>query len=88
MRIDSYTKTLLTLITLLLAFIAAQQIIRPKGVNTQSQLAGVQFLKTGEYKLIAIDTNTGEIWHHRWAGADKAVLVGRFTKLSEPMSRK
>ena len=54
MRIDLYTKTILTLIALLIAVIALQPFTRPQAVEAQSSLNGVQF-------SVGWGTSTGDI---------------------------
>ena len=61
MRIDLYTKTILTLIVLLLAMIALKPIFQPQPAIAQGSLDGVQFCAI-EGGLYAADMRTGDIW--------------------------
>jgi hypothetical protein len=61
MRIDLYTKTILTLIVLLLAVIALKPIFQPQPALGQGSLNGVQFCAI-EGGLYAADMRTGDIW--------------------------
>jgi hypothetical protein len=61
MRIDLYTKTILTLIALLLGVVALKPIFRPDTVAAQSDLSGVQFSGSGG-ELWAVDTRSGHVW--------------------------
>jgi hypothetical protein len=62
MRIDLYTKTILTLIALTLAFIACKPLTQPAVVSAQSPLAGVQFTSFPNGGFLAFDTKSGDIW--------------------------
>lgn len=82
MRIDLYTKAVLTVIALLLAVVACKDVSQPPGVAASGPLAGVQFSATLG-GLFAIDTNTGEMWMY---GEDnKAKYAGKITKLGDPI---
>jgi hypothetical protein len=61
MRIDLYTKTILTLIVLLLGVIAFKPVIQPKSVAAEGSLNGVQLSGFGS-NLWAVDTRSGDIW--------------------------
>jgi hypothetical protein len=61
MRIDLYTKTILTVIALLLAVIALEPIIQPMPAIAQGSFSGVQF-SGSMTNLWAIDTKTGDVW--------------------------
>jgi hypothetical protein len=61
MRNDLFTKTILTLIALLLAIIAVKPIIQPAPAQAKANLANVQF--TGGTTLFVID-NTGRVWDY------------------------
>jgi hypothetical protein len=61
MRIDLYTKVILTLIVLLLAVIALKPIFQPQPALAQGRFNGVQFCAI-EGGLYAADMRTGDIW--------------------------
>jgi len=61
MRIDLYTKTILTLIALLLAVAGLGPLVRPQPVAAQSPFAGTQFSASAT-NLWAVDTKTGDVW--------------------------
>jgi len=61
MRIDLYTKIVLTLIVLMLAVIALKPIFQPQPAIAQGSLNGVQFSATAN-GFYALDTRTGDIW--------------------------
>jgi hypothetical protein len=64
MRIDLYTKTLLTLIVLLLAVIVLKPIAYPHPVMAQGGFTGMQFSATGEGFWL-FDSKTGNVYYHR-----------------------
>jgi hypothetical protein len=61
MRIDLYTKTILTLIVLLLAFVALRPLFDPSTASAQPQWSGVQLMMANG-ALIAVDNRTGDVW--------------------------
>src|ERR1035441_9094287 len=61
MRFDLYTKTILTLIALLLAAIAFKPIVQPQPVAAQGAFTGAQFSASAT-NLWAVDTKTGDVW--------------------------
>jgi hypothetical protein len=83
MRIDLYTKTMLTLIVLLLATIACNSMVRPAGVAAEGPLAGVQVSLIPMVGMFAFDGKTGEIWIY--GDNNQAKYGGRITKLGEPL---
>jgi hypothetical protein len=76
MRIDLFTKVVLTVIALLLAVIALRPIVQPQAVMAQGSLNGVQFSGAGG-DLYAIDTRTGDIWVY---DTENGNLEGSLTK--------
>lgn len=83
MRIDLYTKTMLTLIVLLLATIACSSIVRPVGVAADGPFAGVQVSLIPMVGMFAFDGKTGEIWIY--GDNNQAKYGGRITKLGDPL---
>ena len=61
MRIDLYTKTILTFIGLLLAVIALKPIIQPTPALAQANMSGVQFSAAGG-TLYFFDPKSGDVW--------------------------
>jgi hypothetical protein len=87
MRIDLYTKTILTIIALLLAVIALKPLIQPNAVAAQVNLSGVQFsgIPGG---LTAVDTKSGEVWVYvDTPDAHEVQLIGKINQLGKPMVR-
>jgi hypothetical protein len=85
MRIDLYTKTILTVIALLLAVVVLRPIVQPPPASAQTPLAGVQFMPaSGSFD--AFNTNNGDVWLYSYAdGRYEARLLGRFTQLGQPL---
>jgi hypothetical protein len=81
MKIDLYTKTVLTVIAVMLAFMACKSAVQPLGVAAEGPLAGVQF--TGAMGgFWAVDTRNGEVWAYTDEGGNlKPKLYGKITKL-------
>jgi hypothetical protein len=69
MRIDLYTKTLLTLIVLLLAVIAYKPLVHPVPAKAQTsyEFTGVQFSADGSNGFWLF-SYTGNVWHYRING--------------------
>jgi hypothetical protein len=63
MRIDLYTKTILTLITLLLAVFALKPIFQPQPVVAQGGYAGIQFSYSGGNHAF-FNANTSDVWEY------------------------
>jgi hypothetical protein len=88
MPTDSYTKTILTLITLLLAVIALKPLFQPQAAAAQSDLSGVQFVSAGNDGFFAFDTKTGNVWAYNTAGHNNlAQPFGKITQLGKPLTR-
>jgi hypothetical protein len=62
MRIDLYTKTILTVIAILLAVFVLKPILQPQGVMAQSY-AGIQFSYSGGNHAF-FNANSGEVWEY------------------------
>jgi hypothetical protein len=58
MRIDLYTKAVLTIIAVMLAVIASNQLVSPRIASAQGGFAGVQWNGSDGF----FDSRTGEIW--------------------------
>src|ERR1700690_3197621 len=63
MRIDLYTKTILTLIALLLAVFALKPVFQPQSAMAQGGFAGIQFSYSGGNHAF-FNTNTGDVWEY------------------------
>jgi hypothetical protein len=63
MRIDLYTKTILTIIALLLAVFTLKPILQPQTALAQGGYAGVQFSYSGGNHAF-FNTNTGDVWEY------------------------
>jgi hypothetical protein len=88
MRIDLYTKTILTLVALLLAVIVLKPIIQPTPALAQTNLSGVQFEEYGgDYYFF--DQKTGDIWCYTPHGATGAPVIShqKVTKLGLPLGQ-
>jgi hypothetical protein len=82
MRIDLYTKGVLTVIAVLLAVIAFRPYVSPDAVvQAQGLFAGVQFtgFNGGAYFF---DTRTGDVWN---STVNQKPQHYRLTKLDAPM---
>jgi hypothetical protein len=85
MRIDLYTKTILTLIALLLAVIALKPILQPQTVKAGGSFSGVQFSATvGGFWVF--DSSTGDVWAYN-SGSGKADIHFKVTKLGQPLGQ-
>jgi hypothetical protein len=62
-RIDLYTKSVLTLIALLLSVIALKPVFQPQSANAASAFAGVQFSYSGGNHAF-FNTTTGDVWEY------------------------
>ena len=81
MRIDLYTKGVLTVIAVLLAVIAFRPYVSPDAVvQAQGSFAGVQF--TGTW-ISFFDAKTGEIWNYNTYGGLEHKY--RLNKLGAPL---
>jgi hypothetical protein len=81
MRIDLYTKLVLTVIAGLLGVIALRPYVGPEVVQAQGSFSGVQF--TGDANSGSFfDSKTGEVWTYIQG---RPQLKRRLTKLGQPM---
>jgi hypothetical protein len=60
MRIDPYSKTILTIIALLVAVYTLKPILQPQAVMAQGAYAGIQFSYSGGNHPF-FNTNTGDV---------------------------
>ena len=87
MRIDPYTKAVLTVIALLLAVIAFKEYINPDSTaHAQGAFAGVQY--SGPIQSF-FDTRTGEVYEYRGDGGlasgSQLTRQYRLVKLGQPL---
>jgi hypothetical protein len=83
MRIDLYTKAVLTIIAIALAVLASNQFISPRVASAQGTFAGLQFSSAGGYSYF-FDSRTGEIWSYS-IGDGKMQAKRQLTKLGQPL---
>ena len=87
MRIDLYTKVILTSIAVLLAVITVKLIFQPTAVvQAQSSLSNLQFLGGGD--LIVMDKQSGQIWEYNVSSEDggtKSMNLGKFVGFGKPL---
>ena len=84
MRIDLYTKVVLTVIMLLLGVIAIRPLVHPDTTaSAQGPFAGVQFASYGGYTFF--DSRTGDIWLYNSPDIPGAPSHLRLTKFGQPL---
>lgn len=91
MKLDRYSKLILTVITLMLTVIACKSVIQPGAAAAEGPLAGVQFARN-MVGFFAIDSKTGDVWGYfgqpDQKGLPNVEYEGRFTELGKPLARK
>jgi hypothetical protein len=86
MKPDLYTKSVLTVIALMLAVVACNQYVSPRAtVEAQGTLAGVQ-IAGAQFGFWALDTRSGDLWYYSPTdGTDSGTLkvkpYGKFARL-------
>jgi hypothetical protein len=86
MRPDIYTKSVLTVIALLLAMLVGKQYLSPDSVAyAQGSFAGVQFSGNGSYWGF-FDTRNGDLWHFN--SSDGWQYQGRVPALGQPLTKR
>jgi hypothetical protein len=85
MRVDVYTKVILTVIALALLAIACNSVVRPTTVSADSALSGVEFLAIGP-GFMAIDTRSGDIWEYPYEPGNPTHM-GKITRLGQPLTK-
>ena len=81
MKLDLYTKVVLTAIMLLLGVIAFRPLVHPDTTaNAQGSFAGVQFSGPG---ISFFDSRTGDLYEYRVDGT--TISHHRLTKLGQPL---
>jgi hypothetical protein len=84
MRTDLYTKTILTIIALLLAVIVLKPFVTPSIANAQTSLNGIQ-VSFGGTGLWFFDTKTGDIWVYSMQDLSDVTHVGKIVELGKPI---
>ena len=85
MRIDVYTKTILTLIALLLAVVAFKPILQPTPALAQASLNAFQ-ISAGASTLWAIEKNTGKVWiYNASLSGTQERYLGRLVEVGKPL---
>jgi hypothetical protein len=79
MRIDLYTKTILTLLVLLLAIIALKPMVTPGAVSAQSSFNGIQW-----HDFSFFDSRTRDVWIYD--GNGKVQGHYKLTQLGQPLT--
>ena len=64
MRIDLYTKTILTLIALLLAVVALKPLFQPQAVMAAGNFDRIQFSYSSGGDHAFFDTRSGDVWEY------------------------
>jgi hypothetical protein len=85
MRIDLYTKTILTFIALLLAVIALKPIIQPTTALAQGNMSGVQFSASSS-DISFFDPKSGDVWKY-YAPSPNPVNHFKLTGLGMPLQQ-
>jgi hypothetical protein len=82
MKPDLYTKTILTVIALMLTVIACKTVLSPETtVSAQGPFVGLQYVGHGDF----FDARTGEaFWYDD--GSGRLIRRSKLTKLGEPMT--
>ena len=88
MRIDLYTKTILTLIVLLLTVIVMKPVLQPQTALADGAFAGIQFSYSGGNHAF-FNANTGDVWEYSDRGdfhqnITESVNSVRITGASQP----
>lgn len=64
MRVDLYTKTILTLIALLLAVFVLKPILQPKSALAEGNFGSIQFSYSTGGNHAFFDTRSGDVWEY------------------------
>jgi hypothetical protein len=85
MRIDLYTKTILTLIALLLAVIVLRPIIQPTPALAQANMSVLQFSQSGGM-FYFFDPRSGDVWEYNTLTSN-GIKHFKLEKLGLPLGR-
>ena len=84
-RIDLYTKAVLTIIAVMVTVIAANQLFNPRVANAQGSFSGVQYTYQG---MSFFAPRTGEIWNYNNDGKGWTLFEKlRLTKLGQALAK-
>jgi hypothetical protein len=84
MRIDLYTKTVLTIIALMLTAIVCKTFFNPETTaSAQGPFAGVQYSRVGAIYSF-FDTKTGDIWEYDRSEQQRRTWHAKVANLGEP----
>ena len=88
MRIDLYTKAVLTVIAVFLAVIALKLIVQPQPVAAEGAFSGVQINFDENGGMEFFDTRTGDIWRYGSYGSSQPVWNHlKLTQLGGPLQK-
>ena len=78
MRVDLYTKAILTVIAMMLTVLAVRPFLQPASVSGQNSFSGVQFSRTPDGDFLFFDTRNGDLWslHGSQWGHSRLVQFG------------
>ena len=87
MRIDLYTKSVLTIIAVFLAVIMIERLGRPQPVSAQSTFGAVQIAPYDNTDLIFFDPSTGDVWaYSKWGNPPNGGIEHyKLTQLGKPL---
>jgi hypothetical protein len=85
MSIDLYTKTILTIIALLLAIVALKPLVQPTPAMAQRSFKETQFSGSDGWFYL-FDGTSGDAWVYDGRGRVRSHL--KFTQLGQPASNK
>jgi hypothetical protein len=89
MRTDIYTRTVLTVIAILLALNLFTRLVSPQiAAHADGPLSGVQFSANGPYGFWAFDTRNSNVWYYHvpdTKGTEQSTgyLIGRISELEK-----
>jgi hypothetical protein len=87
MRIDTYTKIVLTVIALALAVVAFKPLVEPQAVAAQGPLAGLRVFGTNG-GFYVVDEMRGDFWLYGLGFTGKAAkYLGKMTRPGEPLNK-
>jgi hypothetical protein len=86
MKLDLYTKGILTVIALLLAVIVVKPLVSPDitARAQQGSLAGVQMAVAGS-SLVFLDPRAGEVWEYSLLQSGRPTQRLQLSALGQPM---
>ena len=86
MRIDHYTRAILTVIAVLLAVIALRPVFQPASASAQTLMNSVQFMPASS-SFNAFNTVNGDVWLYSYDGGKYAArYLGRINQLGQSLT--